>query len=300
MRDSAGGIYNSDAEAQWDPDISPTGTLWNDDGWTGDFTDLSTRLFTPLYSAVHGQLGNHLVGRELIMHDTVNNKYYLVKFTDWGSDNGGSFAYYRRQIDQPGNNVGLTFADGTQQTSAITLGDLKVNGRTITNKVQPTFGAYIEVPSPNTQYYSSGEWTGTANWVTSGSNGYISFPSPTISLQRYLDTLDPYTTKTVSINGGAPQNIVDWGSNYLYTALLPDTDPTVVNNIEFATTYNNRLVMDADDGNFRFSLDPYNHSFNVESQDVNLYAQDDVYIEGFNNFELRNNSTTGKGNCSFA
>ena len=112
-----GGIYNSADDVEWDPDFTPYGTLWNDEGWD-DFENITARDWRPFFTAVHGRLGNEIVGRELLMKDTGNNKYYLIKFTEWGSDNGGSFAYTRRQVNPTGTKLGITFADGTQQTTA--------------------------------------------------------------------------------------------------------------------------------------------------------------------------------------
>ena len=112
-----GGIYNSGEEGAWDPDTSPTGTLWNDEGWS-DLSRVGDRNFYPLYTAVHGRLGNHLVGRELVMWDQINNKYYTVKFTEWGENNGGSFTYTRRELQNSEYQSGLRFPDHTVQKTA--------------------------------------------------------------------------------------------------------------------------------------------------------------------------------------
>ena len=62
--------------------------------------------------------------KEFIMHDTLNDNYYAIKFTDWGQNNGGSFAYRRRLIDTNKLNYGLQLADGFKVTSE-TLPDIK-------------------------------------------------------------------------------------------------------------------------------------------------------------------------------
>lgn len=127
-----GGIYNSIVDTGgWDPDVTPSGTLWNDDGWD-NFSDIGTRVWKPLYSAVHGDLGEHLVGRELIMWDTIHDKYYIVKFTEWGQNNGGSFAYYRREINPSlATKSGIVFADGTVQRTAYASVDIKIKNNEI-------------------------------------------------------------------------------------------------------------------------------------------------------------------------
>lgn len=128
---NGGGIYNASEEGAWDADVSPYGTLWNDEGWD-DFEDITTRTWRPFFAAVHGRLGNEIVGRKLLMKDTGNNKYYVVMFTEWGSDNGGSFAYWRREVSATGTKLGITFADGTIQTSALDLGNIRIDNNAIT------------------------------------------------------------------------------------------------------------------------------------------------------------------------
>jgi hypothetical protein len=44
-------------------------------------------------------IGNVILGKELIMHDTVNDEYHKVKFTQWTQGgNGGGFSYERRKV----------------------------------------------------------------------------------------------------------------------------------------------------------------------------------------------------------
>ncbi len=116
-RGNNGGIYNFADEADWDRDVSPSGTEWNVDGWS-DLSNLLTRTYTNFASAFSYQIGERVVGREAIMHDTINDEYYAVKFTRWGSNNGAGFTWQRRLIDTTQLDEGLHFADGTVQTTA--------------------------------------------------------------------------------------------------------------------------------------------------------------------------------------
>jgi hypothetical protein len=117
-RGNNGGIYNDDAEGSWDSDVSPQGTEWNIDGWN-DLSNLLTRTYTNFASAFSYQLGERIIGTEAIMHDTINDKYYAVKFTQWTTNNnGGGFTWQRRLIDTTQLDEGLHFADGTVQTTA--------------------------------------------------------------------------------------------------------------------------------------------------------------------------------------
>jgi hypothetical protein len=117
-RGNNGGIYNDVTENSHNSDVSPEGTEWNIDGWS-NLSNLLTRKYTNFTSAFSYQVGNRIVGKEAIMHDTINDKYYAVKFTQWTpNNNGGGFTWQRRLIDPTQLTEGLHFPDGTVQTTA--------------------------------------------------------------------------------------------------------------------------------------------------------------------------------------
>ena len=90
-RDSQGGIYNPLVEADYDSSNGgPSNTEWNVDGWT-DLTDVKRRTYDTWYNTIQGWPTGSL-GREFVMHDTLNDKYYAIKFLTWqfGSNNGGA------------------------------------------------------------------------------------------------------------------------------------------------------------------------------------------------------------------
>ena len=95
------GIFNIDAESEYDNNtyLSPLGTEWNADGW-GNLLELGTRSYTTWRSALNNQVGNNIVGAELVMHDTVNDKYYKFDFTAWGGNDGG-YSYTRTLVEDP-------------------------------------------------------------------------------------------------------------------------------------------------------------------------------------------------------
>jgi hypothetical protein len=115
------GIYNSADEGGWNDDVSPTGTLWNADGWD-DLTNITTRQYLNFYSLGKHQIGKAICGREYVMKDTINNKYYAIKFTYWSSsgNNWPGFSYTRREIDLTKVSHNVKFADGSIQTTAVT------------------------------------------------------------------------------------------------------------------------------------------------------------------------------------
>jgi hypothetical protein len=118
-RGEEGGIYNPYREDGWDSDVSPAGTLWNLDGWD-DLTDIESRTYTNFYDAYgNGGLGNKVPGSKAIMYVEETDKYYAIDWVSWtqGGDYGG-FSYIRREIDLDKLTQGITFADGTVQTTA--------------------------------------------------------------------------------------------------------------------------------------------------------------------------------------
>jgi len=84
---------------QFEREFEVTGT-W---GWD-DLSDLDERFYYSFREANDGDIGDYVVGQELIMKDTVNNQYWGIKFTEWQQGGGGGFAYTRQLI------VGDTFS----------------------------------------------------------------------------------------------------------------------------------------------------------------------------------------------
>lgn len=108
-------------ETNYDEDQSPKGTLWNQEG-IDDLSNLKSRQFVLFDDLFAGQnLGKRILGRDYVMWDTVNDKYYAITFTRWQQGNNSSypgFSYIRRQIDVNKLTSGLKFPDGTVQTTA--------------------------------------------------------------------------------------------------------------------------------------------------------------------------------------
>ncbi len=93
-------LYNPLQEESVDRDVSPIGTLWNRNGW-GNLSNFRDREYVTFDEAFDGNL-TEITDYEIIMHDTVNNKYYTFKFSSWTQgQNGGGFAYTRQEIIDP-------------------------------------------------------------------------------------------------------------------------------------------------------------------------------------------------------
>lgn len=67
-------------------------------GWD-DLSDVENRFYYSFKKANNGRVGNFVVGQEFVMKDVVNDQYWAIKFTEWGQNNGGSFAYTRQLIE---------------------------------------------------------------------------------------------------------------------------------------------------------------------------------------------------------
>lgn len=120
-RDEFGAIYNTVTEESWDTAVSPQGTVWNGDGWD-DLSDVTTREYVT-FNSLWGDrdLDKKIMGKPLIMLDVANNAYWKIQFTQWSrSGNGGGFAYVRERVNVSNAQTGITFADGSHQTTAFT------------------------------------------------------------------------------------------------------------------------------------------------------------------------------------
>lgn len=103
--EGGGGLYNSKLQEDYD-DNGPTGTEWNADGWD-DLSDITTRSYQSLYDALDEAVGKNITNAELVMHDTINDKYYKFDFTYWQPGGGqqagpnypiGGFRYVRTPL----------------------------------------------------------------------------------------------------------------------------------------------------------------------------------------------------------
>jgi hypothetical protein len=112
-RDTNGSIFNPLYQTSWSDNNwssnsgsffgTPAFTLWNRDGWSGlldsSVSGITGKTFISFYNLWGGgQIGSNVVGDELIMWDFINNKYYVIKFTEWQAGGGGKFTYERSSI----------------------------------------------------------------------------------------------------------------------------------------------------------------------------------------------------------
>lgn len=114
-----GGIYNPYQETEYDQTNrdSPLGAEWNWEGnGLGNLDTAKNRYYTTFSESLKHAIGRNIIGAGLIMHDTINDKYYTFEFTHWGIQGAGTFAYTRREIII--DNIGVEFPDGSYQPTA--------------------------------------------------------------------------------------------------------------------------------------------------------------------------------------
>lgn len=97
------GLYNIALETNWstvgDAQDSPEGTLWNNEGWN-NLRNVRQRTYDTFLSTLGYAIGENILNKELVMHDTVNDKFYAIKFSSWtAGGNGGGFSYTRQLIN---------------------------------------------------------------------------------------------------------------------------------------------------------------------------------------------------------
>jgi hypothetical protein len=81
---------------------------------------------------LNGAVGNNIIGAELVMHDTINDKYYKFSFSNWGGNNGGSYAYTRTLVEDPSYFRKIDYATGNNAINVFVADDGEGSGIAIT------------------------------------------------------------------------------------------------------------------------------------------------------------------------
>jgi hypothetical protein len=139
------GIFNIALEPNYNDSTytAPSGSEWNS-RWTDSVNygwdnlgNLSSRTYDTWRNAVDGNAARS-IGEELVMHDTINDKYYLIKFTQWTpGGNGGGFAYDRYEI--------FSSVDFTRPANSPTTTDTIVSGSLVIKRDDTNDGIYNSV-----------------------------------------------------------------------------------------------------------------------------------------------------------
>jgi hypothetical protein len=115
-RGNQGWLYNPLEEEGHDDD-TPTGSVWNNDGWD-DFGNVESRTYATLECIWGGNFSN-IPGAKMIMLDETTGKYWAIEFLSWtNNQQGGGVSYTRQELDLSSLEEGIRFRDGTRQKTA--------------------------------------------------------------------------------------------------------------------------------------------------------------------------------------
>jgi hypothetical protein len=115
-----------------DPFTSPLNTEWNIDGWN-NLTNLRQREYYTFYKATGSLNPQTIISSELIMRDTINDKFYKFDFSKWGSSIFGSpVSYTRTRVNSDGtltpfNNNGEILYKNINRSVSYAEGDVVLN-----------------------------------------------------------------------------------------------------------------------------------------------------------------------------
>jgi len=200
VRSYQGALFNIEAESEYD-NVSPIGTEWNNDGWD-NLVGLNTRSYGTFYTALNGAVGNNIIGAELVMHDTINDKYYKFSFTDWGQNNGGSYAYTRTEITDPNyfkkeNYATVNNVDVIEDDSTLQIGITRGNNNGIYNPF--TEEGWDEDVSPDGTEWNTDGWDDLTDIETriytnfyDAYNGQLGNRVPGSQAVMYVPSIDKY------------------------------------------------------------------------------------------------------------
>ena len=90
-------------------------------------SNLTSRTYSTFRQALNNSIGNYILGTLLIMHDTVNNEYHRVIFTQWTQGGGGGFSYQRTKVyPTSGPTVYFTKSNYSSEVDVIVSGSLEI------------------------------------------------------------------------------------------------------------------------------------------------------------------------------
>lgn len=79
-------------------------------GWN-DLSNVSTRTYDTFRNSLSSNIGNFILGKELVMRVISTSQYFIIKFNQWTQGaNGGGFSYERTEIDSSGGILGPTIS----------------------------------------------------------------------------------------------------------------------------------------------------------------------------------------------
>jgi hypothetical protein len=180
-----------------------------------DFSDITTRTYDNFRDALNGNVGNNIIGRELIMYDTVSNEYHKVVFTKWTQGgNGGGFKY-TRELVFPTSGPTITFERPDYSPSTIDVivpGVLEIkrddNGGGIYNvAVEGSFNS--SVSPTNTTWNSMFTSPTPGNNFSNNVIGYGFYNNEIIGDNFYYNNISNAFQSATNIGSNFQKNIIN-------------------------------------------------------------------------------------------
>lgn len=259
-------------------------TLGNTDYFNWDNTsieNLTGRTYDTFYDSLYGDggenLGNVILGKELIMHDTVNDEYHKVKFTQWTQNgNGSGFSYERTKIyPSVEPTVYFTKRNYGSEVDIISAGILEIkrgNGGAIYNQAEE--GGWNSDVSP----YGT-EWNSIYTENNNGSyfeNNIINNEFKGNFIHNYFASNEVKSYITANhFSGETFDNKM--GSYTLNNDFLGNT-----NNNSWSTWFNNNTIGDGFKSN-TFTNHTYDNIIgaNFASNEIKSYFNNNTIGDGF-------------------
>lgn len=192
-------------------------------------------------------------------------------------------------LEVTGTNIGIAVA---ATETALSMGN-NFAGLSITpNNSNPIVKLYANTTTSD--FFSESFDYTSGTYTAGGAGGIITLTGDT-NVELFLNNLSgPATIVSVTVNGSdtVPYNGGSWGGGIVTidTTTAPAVDPTNVTSITFNIVYENKFLLDQDDGSFGIYIGDNN--FEIQSvRDVRIDAGDDFSVESNDLLELRNRST---------
>jgi len=151
-RASSKGLFNAFSETSATAS-SPAGTEWA----FGALSNYASLTFATWQGLLNGQSPTTLVGKEIVLHLTVDDVYLSIEFSAWGSGGSGGFAY------------------GRSTPAPLTLLGGEVNGGQFTFSYATGAGLQYTIDSSSNLV----DWSIVA--TNTGSGGMASFGAPVVT-----------------------------------------------------------------------------------------------------------------------
>lgn len=269
---------------------APTGTLWNWSTW-GTLEDVKTRNYVNFVDALLNNVGLNVVGAELVMWDTINDKYYKILFNQWTQGGaGGGFSYTRNLITVVCDGS-IHFPDG----STLTTGNITVtptNGLSIITGTSVGLGGQIIQPtvinSTGANTLSIVDDVGTllqtrdinSNFILNAIYGLPSFTNSNFIFAFTSDGGTSFTNSNIVYNFGGANNFTQTVDTFSFG------DYHVFNNVY--QSYNLGRNNNITNGSNLHLLGDFNTLSSCSS--VNVFGNNNTISSQSNKFYIGNNN----------